>query len=173
MSSPRDHTAFCGLYCGDCIPSEKHLFKTVKQLKKELDETDFDRYAYLRSQANGVLIDFPVFVRVLEEIEGIECAGPCATGGGKKRCPIRDCVQKKGYRGCWECAKRGDCTILAPLKRFHGDTIEHNLEMIRRYGIDNWAEKRGKHYPWRPSAAPAASELGSSVPRPIKHSAEL
>jgi hypothetical protein len=38
---------------------------------------------------------------------------------------------------------------LAGLKRFHGKTIEHNHQMILEHGIENWADKRAKHYPWR------------------------
>jgi hypothetical protein len=93
MSESTDRTAYCGLYCGDCIPRDKRLFTAVEELKKALDEVQFDQYAYLRAQANGKLLDFPVFIRVLDEIEGIECKGPCATGGGKKVCIIRDCVK--------------------------------------------------------------------------------
>jgi hypothetical protein len=149
MSESTDRTSYCGLYCGDCIPRDKRVFLAVEELKKALDEVQFDQYAYLRSQSYGKLLDYPIFVRVLDEIEAIECKGPCATGGGKKVCIIRDCVKQNGYRGCWECAESSSCVKLARLKRFHAKTIEHNHEMIRLHGIENWADKREKHYPWR------------------------
>lgn len=149
MSETTDRTSYCGLYCGDCIPRDKRVFLAVEELKKALDEVQFDQYAYLRSQSYGKLMDYPIFVRVLDEIEAIECNGPCATGGGKKVCIIRDCVKQKGYRGCWECHENSACAKLSRLKRFHGKTIEHNHEMILQYGIEDWAGNRGKHYPWR------------------------
>jgi hypothetical protein len=149
MPTSRELTSYCGLYCGECIPRDKRLFDAVRELKGAIDEVEFDRYAYLRAQANGTMLDFPIFIRVLDEIEHIECKGPCFMGGGKKVCPIRDCVKEKGYRGCWECDESKDCQTLAPLKRFHGKTIEHNHNMIRQYGLDDWSDKRGKHYPWR------------------------
>jgi hypothetical protein len=52
-------------------------------------------------------------------------------GGGKNVCLIRESVQKRGYRGCWECRESKNCKTLAPLKRFHGKTIEHYHQMIR------------------------------------------
>ncbi|MBI0584073.1 MAG: hypothetical protein ISF22_07585 [Methanomassiliicoccus sp.] len=70
-------------------------------------------------------------------------------GGSKKVCLIRESVQKKGYRGCWKCRGSKNCNTLAPLKKFHGKTIEHNHQMIRQYGLENWSDKRDKPCPWR------------------------
>ena len=55
-------------------------------------------------------------------------------------------LEEKQYEGCWECDDFKDCELLDYLKRIH--SIEHNLEMIREFGINNWADKRGKHYKW-------------------------
>lgn len=110
------------------------------ELMSAIDEVEFDLFAYLRAQANGTLMDSPIFGRVLDEIGHIECWGPRAMGVGKKVCLIRESVQREGYRGCWECKEGKNCNTLAPLKRFHGKTIEHNHQMIRQFGLENWSD---------------------------------
>ncbi len=61
---------------------------------------------------------------------------------------MRRCALEKTYAGCWECAGFRTCPTLEPLRRAHGENINHNLEMIREHGPEAWADKRGRHYPW-------------------------
>jgi len=32
-------------------------------------------------------------------------------------------------------------------KNFHPG-MENNLDMIKEFGLDNWLDKKGKHYKW-------------------------
>ncbi len=148
MASDFKKTAYCGLFCGDCIPSNEALFEAVDELGKRLTELPVTRYASLRAAKNPAFEDFPTFMGVLDEMRKIRCEKPCREGGGHTDCPVRDCAKGKGYLGCWECDSRRDCELLAPLKEFHGPVIEENLDTIRRCGPQDWSERRGKHYPW-------------------------
>ena len=148
MGEDLRNTAYCGLYCGDCIPSDETLFEAVEKLGKKLSELPLSRYAQVKARQNPVFEDYPTFVGVLDEMRKLRCKAPCREGGGHTECPVRSCAKAKGFLGCWECQKRGACELLAPLKDFHGEVISRNLEVIREYGPDDWSVKRGKHYPW-------------------------
>lgn len=148
MKSDRGFTAYCGLYCGDCIPSNQELFDAAEKLKEKLDGEQFDRYAGLKSRSNRIFNDYEVFRNVLSELIKLKCGKTCINGGGKPDCRIRECVHRKGLEGCWECSRFEDCELLEPLSVFHGDTPKNNLRLIRKHGVDNWADKRGKHYLW-------------------------
>jgi hypothetical protein len=149
MKDDRGFTAYCGLYCGDCIPFNQQLFDTAEKLREELAKEQFDKYAELKSRTNQVFNEYRAFRDVLSAIIDLRCDKTCINGGGNPNCRIRDCVYKKGLEGCWECADLEGCELLEPLSVFHGDTIRGNLRLIKEYGIENWADKRGKHYPWR------------------------
>lgn len=146
MNSDKKFTAYCGLYCLDCIPSNEKLFKTLKELGILLEDIKFDKYAELKSKNNETFNNYPKFIDVLQEMKKLECISLCTEGGCKEDCKIRECVKEKQYEGCWECDDFKECELLDYLKEIH--SIEHNLEMINEYGIDNWADKREKHYKW-------------------------
>lgn len=148
MADDKLFTAFCGLYCLDCIPCDKDFFQKIDELASLIEEHNIERYTELRSEADSSLGDFPRFMKTLHAIRGLECPAPCREGGGNPECAIRSCARGKGLDGCWECDERSDCSRLEPLEVFHGETIKDNLEAIRECGIDNWGERRGKHYPW-------------------------
>jgi Protein of unknown function (DUF3795) len=148
MAGQKDFTAYCGLYCRDCIPSDAPLFQMVRELIELSSKLHLDRYAELKARTNDSFSDYPVFERVLSAIVALQCPGPCRHGGGKTDCPIRECARERHYEGCWECPERGECELLAPLKKFHGVTINRNLDAIEEHGPDDWADKRGPHYPW-------------------------
>ena len=44
----KKYTAYCGLYCLDCIPSNIRLFEILNELEKLLEEVKFDKYAELK-----------------------------------------------------------------------------------------------------------------------------
>ncbi len=142
----KKYTAYCGLYCLDCIPSNIRLFEILNELEKLLEEVKFDKYAGLKSKTNETFNDYSKFIEVLQEMKKLECKALCTEGGCKEDCKIRECVKEKKYEGCWECDDFKDCELLDYLKGIH--SIEHNLEMIREFGINNWADKREKHYKW-------------------------
>jgi hypothetical protein len=148
MPKAEEFTAYCGLYCADCIPSNQALFNAAEKLRDELDDRQFDNYAELRSGNNAVFKGYQVFKEVLSEITKLRCANTCINGGGNPNCRIRLCVRDKGIKGCWECSGFEGCELLEPLAEAHGDTLKFNLRLIKEYGIENWADKRGKHYLW-------------------------
>ncbi|MCX6004975.1 MAG: DUF3795 domain-containing protein [Chloroflexi bacterium] len=155
MSEDADLTAYCGLYCRDCIPSKKELFTVIARLQELIKDLQLDKYAEVKaaqtywSKANKAFAKYHDFSEVLQAISGLECKVTCREGGGYKgsRCEVRNCAQSKNLKGCWECSEYKTCNLLAPLKNFHPN-LEYNLSLIKAEGIDNWAEKRKGHYRW-------------------------
>lgn len=146
MENSKKYTAYCGLYCLDCIPSNKKLFEILDELEKLLDDIKFHKYAALKARTSEAFNDYPKFIEVLHEMKKLECKAVCTEYGCKEDCKIRECVKKKNYEGCWECNEFKDCKLLEGLKEIH--SVEHNLNMIRKYGVNYWADKREKHYKW-------------------------
>lgn len=141
-------TACCGLYCADCIPSNRALFVAVADLEQRLADLGMAEYAVLRADREEVFRQYEVFRQVLAAIRGLECPGPCRPGGGNPQCAIRQCATEKGQQGCWECDDFETCPRLDRLRRSHGPTLNHNLAAIREHGLANWSSHRGPHYPW-------------------------
>lgn len=153
MTNDREQTACCGLYCGDCIPANRPLFDAAERLRRELEKCQFSTYAKHKSKGNRAFARFRTFQEVLDAILTLPCPKPCFHGGGRADCPIRACAHKKGLEGCWPCTDFETCAHLESLHACHGDTVEHNLRMIRQLGAENWAHQRGKHYVWTPPSA--------------------
>lgn len=141
-------TAYCGLYCSDCIPSNARLFELLEELRELASELHLDTYAELISRREEAFGDYPVFENMLTLLAGLRCVSPCREGGGKSTCRIRECALGMGFEGCWECRDRRGCALLDPLRSFHGDTIDGNLDAIAEHGMNGWLETRGRHYPW-------------------------
>ena len=148
MTNDSRRTACCGLCCGDCIPSNRPLFDAAERLRQELKKCQFGAYAEYKSRGNRAFDQFGTFREVLDAIMTLQCAKPCSEGGGRPDCPIRACARGRGMGGCWECTASETCTHLEPLSACHGDTVRHNLQTIRRLGVEHWAHGRGKHYVW-------------------------
>jgi hypothetical protein len=148
MDNERALTAYCGLYCGDCIPSHERLFEVLAELRRLADDLSLDRYAELLAKNKAAFEDYPAFESILAELAALRCPATCRDGGGRPDCSIRACAQDKGLEGCWGCDVRRGCALLEPLRGFHGDTIDGNLDAIAEHGPETWSEERGKHYPW-------------------------
>ena len=148
MNKDGKYTAYCGLYCGDCIPFNQKLFDAAERLKEQLEQRKFDEYARLKSKKNEVFSNYEVFVKVLSGLIELRCTKTCVNNGGKPDCSIRNCVRKKGIKGCWQCSGFEICELLEQLSAYHGDTPQNNLQLIKEYGVENWADKRGRHYVW-------------------------
>lgn len=148
MNKDAELTAYCGLYCADCIPSNQSLFRAAEELKGELDKRQFENYAEIKRVKNEVFKDYEVFKNMLSEMIKLKCAAPCIHGGGIPNCKIRLCVREKGLKGCWQCSDFENCKLLEPLAEYHGTTPRYNLRLIKEYGVEHWAAKRGKHYIW-------------------------
>jgi len=147
MARDREFTAYCGLYCGDCIPFTAPLFDAAEKFSDELDKRQFDEYAKLKGRTNEVFNQYGIFRKVLSELATLRCTKTCFNNGGNPDCKIRNCARMKELEGCWECSGFEDCELLWP-SPYHGDTRKHNLRLIKEYGIENWADKRGRHYVW-------------------------
>ena len=154
MTSEREQTACCGLYCGDCIPANRPLFNAAKRLREELENCPFDQYARYKSRGNKIFGSFGTFREVLDALLALRCSKRCFHGGGRPDCPIRTCARGKNMEGCWQCPDFETCVLLEPLASCHGDTVKHNLRTIRQLGIDYWAHERGKHYTWTQAHEP-------------------
>ena len=153
ITDARENTSFCGLYCRDCIPSNEELFSLLKKLKSVLATSGFENYAALKAARDDCFRDYPVFLQVLESMLKLECRNGCYRGplselGCKSDCAIRTCVIEHKYNGCWDCNIFMTCELLDQQKKVH-PSLENNLNCIRRHGIGNWIEKRGKHYIWQ------------------------
>lgn len=155
MLNDKALTAYCGLYCRDCIPSHKELFTTTAHLEDILNSLNFDKYATLKAgqtywaKVNKAFKSYPAFIQVLQAIRGLECKTTCREGGGWKegRCEVRNCAIEKKLAGCWECTDYKTCKLLEPLLKFHPNLLYH-LELIKTEGVENWSRKRKGHYPW-------------------------
>ena len=145
--SDAGYTSYCGLYCQDCIPSDSGLFLTAEKLQKHLQQLKFEEYAEIKARSNKIFEKYNEFSELLQAIINLKCGSPCRNGGGKAVCPVRDCTQSKGFQGCWECERRQECELLAPLKHIHPN-IDYHLDLIAQLGMDNWSSGRKSHYLW-------------------------
>ncbi len=84
MTEDAKHTAYCGLYCKDCIPSNHAFFELVNGLRAQLTALGFEDYAALKSQRLDVFRDYPTFARVLDAIAALKCLAPCREGGATR-----------------------------------------------------------------------------------------
>lgn len=146
------NTSYCGLYCPDCIPSNKKLFQLISELEENLEGIKFDKYAELKSKRSSIFGEYQVFIKVLKEIKKLECSSTCRDGpnsilGCRIDCKIRQCAIEKEYEGCWKCDSYRNCVKLSELKINH-PLLETNIETIKRFGIEKWPDKRSKHYFW-------------------------
>jgi hypothetical protein len=152
MRNDEERTAYCGLYCGDCIPSNQSLFDTAAKLRQQLDDCQFGEYARLKSASNRTFNAYEKFQEVLDAIMTLRCPRNCFHGGGKPDCAIRACARQKGLEGCWQCEGLEACRTLEAMCTYHGDTVKQNLRMIRQHGAENWSHTRGRHYVWHKSS---------------------
>ncbi|MEW6554436.1 MAG: DUF3795 domain-containing protein [Actinomycetota bacterium] len=148
MGDNAARTAYCGLYCGDCIPSQARLFELLQELRGIAAELHLDDYAALIARRDEAFRDYAAFEKMLALLSGLRCPAPCRGGGGKPTCAIRECALDKDFAGCWECPDRRGCALLEPLRAFHGGSIDGNLDAVAEHGVEGWADRRGKHYPW-------------------------
>jgi hypothetical protein len=158
-------TAYCGICCADCIPSREEFFALVDRLYQMLGELQFEQYAELKSVRHEEFEDYPRFLSVLHQIKGLRCRVPCQQGGGIPRCEVRQCVQTKGLKGCWECKDRQRCTLLEGLRRVHPN-LDYHLDLIADMGPAQWFEKRKEHYQWqRKGDAEKSAPVAADKPR--------
>lgn len=147
-------TAYCGLYCGDCIRYRSQAADLARDLLTELENTEFNKYAQVKSFSRDKaeeLEHYQECCEVLEAIVKLQCKEPCRVGGGCPAfsCEIVGCCRKKGFEGCWQCGEFEKCKEFEFLKPFHGDAPVGNLKEIKESGLDKWVEHRRKFYVWQ------------------------
>ncbi len=144
-------TAYCGLYCGDCLRFRSKATQLAGDLMTELQAVQFDKYAEVKSSAVKELENYNQCLQVLNAIVKLGCDTPCKAGGDgcSKPCDIKTCVQTKQLEGCWECSEFERCDKFEFFKPIHGDTTRGNLRKIKEYGLNKWAEHREKFYAWQ------------------------
>jgi len=98
----RKYTAYCGLYCRDCIPSNQRLFELIEALLRESEDAGLAHYATYKANKIAFLNEFPVAERFLQEVLKLRCSGSGLEGpeselGCMKDCAIRRCVAARDH----------------------------------------------------------------------------
>ncbi len=136
----KDLIAYCGLYCGDCYRYKGKIADLARDLRKELRQEKFDQTAESMSQSSffAILKYYPQCYDVLGTLVKFRCKRTCRGGGGPPVCKIRDCSQKQGFDGCWQCDDFETCQKLDFLKPFHEDAHIKNLKILKKAGVDSF-----------------------------------
>jgi len=142
-------TAYCGLYCGDCIRYRSKVADLARDLRRELLKVKFDKYAEAKSLLVKELTHYKECCEVLEAIIELQCDNACRDGGCPTfSCKIRDCCQTRRYEGCWECDQFEKCKEFEFLEPFHSNAPLQNLRKIGQVGLEQWARDREKFFVW-------------------------
>ena len=147
----KDLTAYCGLYCGDCVRYKSRASDLSDELLDEIKKQHLSEYAKVKKTHTKEFENFDTLILTLKAISKLKCDLPCRLGGDgcEGSCKIIKCVKDKSIEGCWECEEFETCRgKLDFLKPFHADGPLNNLQLIKEHGIDNWASYRDKCYPW-------------------------
>ncbi len=139
MEETKNLIAYCGLYCGDCFAYQGRIADLARDLREELRRSKFEKTAAYVSQTPffKVFEDYPQCYKVLGAMVKFRCKRACRGGGGPP-CKMRNCCQKKGIEGCWECEDFETCTKLDFLKPNHEDAHIKNLKIIKKSGIESF-----------------------------------
>ena len=142
----KDLIAYCGLYCGDCFGYQGKIADLARDLRKELRQAKFDKTAELLSTIPffATFKDYRQCYEVLGALVKFHCKNTCRGGGGPPFCKMRQCCQKKGIEGCWQCDEFETCEKLDTLKPNHGDAHLKNLRIIKKQGVDEFI--KGKRF---------------------------
>ncbi len=146
-----DETAYCGLYCPDCIHYRNKYGVYANQLKNELENVEFDKYAEINGGYRANFENYKKFLETLNALSSIQCGHTCRVGGGcsGKPCKVMDCCLSKGFKGCWECNEIDACEKFDFLEPLCGDGPKKNLEKIKKLGVENWIASRDGFYIWQ------------------------
>lgn len=148
--SDQELTAYCGLFCGDCLRFHSKVSRLAAQLSEALEESRFEDYAKVKSASVPEFRQYPEIIAGLTAMRQLHCGTPCRQGGDGcgKPCEIKACVQSKNLAGCWQCPDMAQCRKFDFLMPVCGEAPRKNLLKIREHGLKNWAPHREKYYPW-------------------------
>ena len=149
--NPQNESAYCGIFCPDCIRYKNKYTEHASQLKAELEEVKFDKYAEIDTPFGANFRKYEEFSEVLNELVKSQCDNPCRVGGGcsGNPCKIMECCISKHFEGCWECSELDDCDKFDILTPRCGETPKNNVKLIKQHGIQNWVPLKGKFYIWK------------------------
>jgi hypothetical protein len=146
MANDKDLVAYCGLYCGDCFGHKGTIADLARDLRKELRQAKFDKFANEISKNDfaKVFVNYQKCYDVLGAMVKFRCKRACRNGGGPPFCKMRKCCQKKDIEGCWECDDFESCKKLEFLEPVHGEGHKKNLRKLKKKGMDDFL--KGKKY---------------------------
>lgn len=135
-----DLIAYCGLVCTDCHGFSQKIPDLARDLRKELRESKYDRFAsFISTHSFGKdFAEYEACYKVLGAMVRFRCHKGCRGGGGSPFCNIRKCCQKNGFIGCWECTDFEDCKKLDFLRPVHGEGHLKNLRSIKKKGTSEF-----------------------------------
>ena len=144
----RELTAYCGLYCGDCLRFRFKSADLARELASELKKVNFDQYAKIKSNFVKEFEHYNKAHKVLDKIVGLKCDTPCRLGGDgcEQGCEIKTCVESQELEGCWQCKEFETCDKFKFLEPYSGDNPRKNLRKIKKYGLEDWVKHREKFY---------------------------
>jgi hypothetical protein len=149
MKNVDELTAYCGLFCGDCIRYKNKYAPLARELSDALQKVKFDRYVAVKSLYDVKYKGYNEFEKFLQALIELQCNHGCRGGGCPTlKCKIMECCQNRGLEGCWECGNLESCDKFDFLKPFHGDGPLRNLEKIKDLGLENWLKQGEKFYKW-------------------------
>jgi len=134
----KDLIAYCGLYCGDCPNHKGEIADLARDLRKKLREAKFDRVAGGLSKFFKEFQHYDQCYQTLGGMVKLRCKRTCRAGGGPPSCKMRNCCQKKGIEGCWECDDFETCDKLNFLEPVHKDAHVKNLRILKKHGVDEF-----------------------------------
>jgi len=144
-------TAYCGIYCPDCMLFKNKFSPLATQLKERLEDTEFEKYAGTPSPFGQDYTCYNQFSTILEALAGSQCNQTCRTGGGcsGKPCEIMECCLSKNYEGCWDCDDVENCNKFDFLTPRCGDMPKSNILAIKKHGMQNWEQYKKAFYIWQ------------------------
>ncbi|WP_156921705.1 DUF3795 domain-containing protein [Desulfovibrio inopinatus] len=147
----KNNTAYCGIYCPDCLHLHNQYSTLARQLEEHLVALGFDKYASIESPFGQGFRHWQEFADVLHTLATTQCERPCRSGGGcsGKPCAIMECCLDKGFEGCWECDGLDDCDKFDFLSPRCGSMPKDNLREIQQHGLDGWESRRHPFYVWQ------------------------
>ncbi len=156
--SEKDLTAFCGLYCEDCIRFQSQAASLAEKLLKALDQEGYGVYAAAKAGGDPARIKgveayagYDQALALLEALVDGRCDSPCRLGGDgcSDNCPVKDCCLQRGLEGCWQCGDFNKCAKADFLEPISGTYPKQNVCIIEKDGLDGWSARRCRFYKWQ------------------------
>ncbi|MFH1194976.1 MAG: DUF3795 domain-containing protein [bacterium] len=138
MDTETNLIAYCGLYCGDCHGYKQNVANLARDLRKELRDSKFKKFAdFISNYGFGKSYkNYDKCYEVLGAMVKFRCRKGCRNGGGPPFCKIRECCKKKEIDGCWQCSSFEECKKLDFLCGVHDDGHIKNLRLIKKKGTE-------------------------------------